>query len=232
MKKRIKSIAITCIVLSLLSALLSCSKKASVQAMFKAEDFEVGDSIFFGSYEQDNSVSNGNEEIEWIVLGKDYNKALLISKYVLDCKPYDLVDNSNSCSWETCSLRKWLNGDFIAAAFNNVEQAVILDSVITEYENLAPEGTPPPDDAIIDRVFILNEREVTTYFQSLESQNCFPTEFAIAQGADYTDKGCYWWLRSSKGWFKAGDGKSLAPGISGVRPAIWIKIVPPDSSQN
>ncbi len=45
---------------------------------------EVGDVIYFGSYEQDNNLSNGKEEIEWIVLAKENRKALLISKYALD----------------------------------------------------------------------------------------------------------------------------------------------------
>ena len=35
----------------------------------------VGDTIFFGEYEQDNNLSNGKEEIEWIVLAKENNKA-------------------------------------------------------------------------------------------------------------------------------------------------------------
>lgn len=29
---------------------------------------EIGSTVFFGSYEQDNDISNGKEEIEWIVL--------------------------------------------------------------------------------------------------------------------------------------------------------------------
>ena len=64
---------------------------------------EIGSYVFFGSYEQDNDTSNGKEDIEWIVLAKEGNKALVISKYALDCKQYH--PSMSDITWETCSLR-------------------------------------------------------------------------------------------------------------------------------
>ena len=42
---------------------------------------DVGHYVSFGSFEQDNNLNNGKEEIEWLVLAKEGNKVLLISRY-------------------------------------------------------------------------------------------------------------------------------------------------------
>ena len=55
----------------------------------KAKTVTVGDIISYGSYEQDADESNGKEPIEWLVLDVDGDKALMISKYGLDAKPYN-----------------------------------------------------------------------------------------------------------------------------------------------
>ena len=80
----------------------------------------------FGMYEQDNNNKNGKENIEWILIRRVDNKVLLISKYVLDCKCYD--ENSedyNHLTWESCSLRKWLNEEFFNEAFNYNEKMMM-----------------------------------------------------------------------------------------------------------
>ena len=48
----------------------------------------VGSTVRFGTYEQDNDVSNGPEEIEWTVLDVDGNRALLISRFGLESREY------------------------------------------------------------------------------------------------------------------------------------------------
>ena len=61
------------------------------------------DTITFGS-------DSNSDPIEWIVLEKEGNKALLLSKYLLAAYEYDDdVDNT----WENCTCRSWLNSDFI-----------------------------------------------------------------------------------------------------------------------
>ena len=42
------------------------------------------ETVLFGSYEQDGDAANGKEPIEWLVLDRDGDKALLLSKYALD----------------------------------------------------------------------------------------------------------------------------------------------------
>ena len=48
----------------------------------------VNDIVRFGRYEQDNTAENGMEDIEWVVLETKKEEALLITKYVLDCRPF------------------------------------------------------------------------------------------------------------------------------------------------
>ena len=48
---------------------------------------KVGSFILFGEYEQDNDESTGKEAIEWLVLDKQEDKMLVISRYGLDCQP-------------------------------------------------------------------------------------------------------------------------------------------------
>ena len=79
----------------------------------KNKNIKVGDYVNFGTYEQDNNTSNGKEEVEWLVLEVKDGKALIISKYALDCKPYNT--GLTGATWETCTLRKWLNNNFINA---------------------------------------------------------------------------------------------------------------------
>ena len=86
--------------------------------------------IPFGHYEQDNNPGNGPEPIEWLVLDIQDGKALLLSKYGLEAKAYNtkFVD----ITWENCTLRTWLNGEFLAKAFSAEEQSAIL---LTEVDN-------------------------------------------------------------------------------------------------
>jgi hypothetical protein len=84
-----------------------------------APDVQTGGYVTFGSYEQDNDLSNGKEDIEWLVLARENNKALLISRYSLDNQPYS--EHTEEVPWENCSLRKWLNDNFLNEAFSSDE---------------------------------------------------------------------------------------------------------------
>ena len=79
----------------------------------------VGDIVEFGRYPQD---SDGTERpIKWDVLAIENGRALLFSKYGLDCVRYhnEWVD----ITWEYCDLRRWLNDDFYNRALIEVSRA-------------------------------------------------------------------------------------------------------------
>ena len=98
----------------------------------------VGSYVTFGSYEQDNNTGNGQEPIEGLVLDYDAanHRVLLLSRYGLDAKPYNTayVD----ITWEKCTLRTWLNGEFMDQAFSKTEQGAILTTAVTTAKVRAP----------------------------------------------------------------------------------------------
>ncbi len=170
-----------------------------------------GDTIKFGAYEQDNDYTNGREAIEWIVLEKTKKSLLVISKYALD----QVANNTGytSFTWETCTLRKWLNEKFYSAAFNKTEQGLIKTVTLENLDNPQYNNTPGGNDTK-DKVFLLSlfdmrnsdygfSDEYDTYD---ENRRCGATAYAIAQGVRTykSDKiktkdgegACAWWLRS------------------------------------
>ena len=178
----------------------------------------VGDYVLFGAYEQDNDEADGKEDVEWLVLAREENRILVISRYVLDFKQYSA--SVSEVSWETCSLRTWLNSVFLNDAFSEEEQLRICD--------------------VIGKVFLLSQPDVYKYLDSEEARRCAPTAYAIAQGvitssrykADGRDT-CGWWLRTPySSNFNAAvitiDGAVSTLDVDlwlayyGVRPALWI----------
>lgn len=219
----------------------SADKAASVFEKYKAEKLkvaDVGDTLFFGKYEQDNVTSNGKEPIEWIVLAKEGSKILVVSAKALDCKQYNT--SYTNVTWETCSLRSWMNGTFLNTAFNLEEQQKIANTSVSADEN--PTYTTNPGNDTTDKVFLLGISEANRYFDSDEARKCIPTAYAKANGAynssRYTKGGvatCLWWLRSP-GYFQdvaaiVNDGGSVTYYGSIVsyadvciRPAMWITL--------
>ena len=188
----------------------------------------VGDYVTFGAYEQDNDTSNGKEDIEWKVLAKEDGKALLISRYGLDRKEYGAHG-----TWETCTLRNWLNVTFLNDAFSSDEQRQIADSMVTADKN--PEYDTDPGNDTTDKIFLLSIPEAEIYFSSDDERKCQPTDYAKEQGeyvnlsTDYQ----WWWLRSRGSYFSASyvraDGSIFSQGTGGfnegvVRPVLWIEL--------
>ncbi|MBR5347590.1 MAG: serine/threonine protein kinase, partial [Deltaproteobacteria bacterium] len=174
----------------------STEKAKEIFGKYKIEKIKtvsVGDIVYFGSYEQDNNTSNGKEDIEWLVLSKNGNKALIISKYALDCKQYN--SSFSDVTWETSTLRKWLNGTFLDAAFSTKEQSRIVSSTVTADQN--PSYNTSPGNNTTDKVFLLSITEVNRYFSSDSARQCRGTAYCYARGAYKADNGnCWWWLRS------------------------------------
>lgn len=201
---------------------------------------KVGDVIIFGAYEQDNDTSNGKEEIEWLVLAKEDNRVLVISKYALDCQPY--YKPYMDVTWETCTLRTWLNNDFLNTAFLDEEQLKLQSTIVSA--DINPKYSTDPGNNTKDVVFLLSISEAEEYFAGDEGRMCFPTKFAAANGAYVDDENgaCHWWLRSPGGRqsvaaYVCDDGVieccgrvrdligQLVLGTDiAVRPAMWIDL--------
>ena len=193
---------------------------------------EVGDYVFFGKYEQDNNTSNGAEDIEWLVLDKEDGKILVISKYVLDWQKYDASDD---CTWETCTLRQWLNDDFLNAAFSSDEKKMIPTVTVNVHreEELEYYHSYALGSATQDKVFLLSGTEAREYFGP-EGSCCRPTMYARSKGA-FASTGAastWWWLRSAYteghapcvSYYGGIDNFGKTTNNYGVRPAMWIEL--------
>ena len=207
--------------------------------------FTVGNYVTFGEYPQ-TTAGEDMTPIEWLVLARDGNKALLISRYGLDAQPYNT--DHTSVTWETCTLRTWLNVTFYNKAFSSDEQAAILTTSVDNGKNQGySKWSTSGGNNTEDKVFLLSYAEANKYFGvtydniSNTKSRVAPTAYAIAQGAwasssnktaDSTDAE-WWWLRSP-GFYQSSAAYVLGYGlfrgddvirVSGsVRPALWVNL--------
>ena len=207
--------------------------------------FTVGNYVTFGEYPQ-TTAGEDMTPIEWLVLARDGNKALLISRYWLDAQPYNT--DHTSVTWETCTLRTWLNVTFYNKAFSSDEQAAILTTSVDNGKNQGySKWSTSGSNNTEDKVFLLSYAEANKYFGvtydniSNTKSRVAPTAYAIAHGtwtsssnktADGTDAG-WWWLRSPGNYqdFAAvvdtdGSLRNITVNyVSGsVCPALWVNI--------
>ena len=174
------------------------NKKASEVRLLKSKEtlknIKVGSYIKFGMYEQDNNKSNGKEYIDWLVLEIKDNKAFVISKHLLDEQYYHT--ESTPVTWETCTLRKWLNNDFINAAFTAEEKAIIPTVTVSADKN--PLYDTDQGNATSDKVFLLSYTEAAVKYISVieKAGDTSATQYAISN-ADYIDsENPDYWLRT------------------------------------
>ena len=201
--------------------LLTCSAHAAQPTdLSTLQDAQPGDFISFGHYPQ-TSEGNDMTPIEWIVLAREDNTLTLLSRYVLDAKPYN--NEFAKVTWETCTLREWLNGEFYSTAFSDQEKPLIQESHLENKNN--PKNNTPGGAETDDLVFCLSLDELNQHI-SLRSDKrtnsmghsaaciAHPTDYARAQGVNITTLSsshvashhipenmvgtdtCWWWLRS------------------------------------
>ena len=189
----------------------------------------IGDTVMFGTYEQDGDTENGKEEIEWLILDRQENRVLLLSKLALDRQPYN--KSGESATWESCSLRQWLNETFYDVVFSNSEKMLVAASLITADQN-SEYNTNQGNDTT-DKVFLLSLDEIELYFPSDKNRICIPSSEASWSGHD--EPSCAWWSRTlginsgcAAGVNLSGEidfnGYGFKLSVLAVRPAIWIEL--------
>ena len=216
-------------------------KEADIKSTMDRAGFvnvKVGDVFTFGNYWQGKDKSAGKQPVEWQVLdvknvnNVKFTKALVISKYGLINHEYN--EECSDVTWETCTLRKWLNDTFIKDIFSPEEiKAVLLSDVSADKR---PWYNTNQGNDTKDKLFLLSIEEVEQYFNSDEKRQCKPTEYAINNGAlVYDYEHCCWWLRSvgdynyiaanvrEDGSIVTDDGEVDADNAS-VRPAFWLDL--------
>ena len=206
---------------------------------------KAGNIVKFGHYEQDNSQKNGMEPVEWIVLDVQDDKALLLSRYGLDVKPYH--NKLENVTWETCDIRKWLNDEFISTAFSTEEMSAVLWTDVDNSDSQGYKGwNTKGGNNTRDRIFLLSYAEVHQYLgleygDKKKKTRAEPTVYARNHGAyvnrSYkTEDGAdaaSWWLRSpGSAQRKAADvlyygslrDYTVNFNKAIVRPVLWIDL--------
>ena len=173
------------------------------------EHTKVGDTIFYGKYEQDGNENNGDEPIEWLILGKENNNTLLISKYILEKMRF-----GTGYYWKSSEIRSWMNNEFYNNSFSNYEKEHI-QKMITSNETE-------------DNIFCLSAEEARILFELDWDRVAYPTQklknanFKV--WSDMLDSG-EWWTRSIS---TATNGKGVVPveGDGNVRSAGTNPLAP------
>ncbi|MCD8119920.1 MAG: DUF6273 domain-containing protein [Lachnospiraceae bacterium] len=197
--------------------------EVSVEISF--DNLSIGDTVYFGSYEQDGDYANGKESIEWEVIDEQDGNYLLASTHTLAKQPYHTT--TENVTWATCYLRTWLNDTFLKEAFTETEQSYICTTTVSTqgggyWQSVNSEDTE-------DKVFILTSGEIVTYWEDSDDRNAPNTSVVDGMAED--------WLRSNSIRYHAqyvdytgstsysGEMRSLEVTIeTGVRPAIWVSV--------
>ena len=215
------------------------------------KDINVGDVVIMGNYaHQDSEVlyedADGNKydiwsiPVKWLVLDKVDGKALLLALYNVDVIAFDEGKQENS-TWETGTLRAWLNGEFRESAFNEKEQECMVETIVKTEANpvYGTEGGVESKDYI----FVLSVEEAERYLQKNEERSTqieppvnkekidWSKNIPIADTTDFYG----WWLRTpgeneKRMAYVSGFGEIHLEGAlvgdswTSVRPAIWIDL--------
>ena len=199
-----------------------------------------GNQVSFGTYEQDGDTSNGKEPIEWVVsetwVSNNKYIVMLLSKKALLVSQYN--EKLDDVTWQSCSLRKYLNNDFVKDAFTVEEQTLLFENEIQTLPN--PNSTENfTNFTTKDRVFVPDYGDYNEFDMFIEDRADLTA--AAKKQAEALDKDKYiensWWMRTEGQDFKHAltfnnPGEAVfetgdpVDSYCGVRVAVWLAIVP------
>jgi len=96
---------------------------------------------------------------DWYVLEKQNDKMLIITEKVIEKRAYH--NQKGEIAWETCDMRKYLNGEFYDS-FSESDRERIIEVVNGNPDN--PWYGTNGGNPTIDKIFLLNIEEVLKYF--------------------------------------------------------------------
>ena len=141
-----------------------------------------GDTLFMGTY--------AGEPLQWRVLDRDdaTGRVLLITEYVIEDIAY--LEGGGNTTWAECTLRPWLNGEFIETAFTADEQRFLVETMLmtpgsTKFQTRG--GSPTTD-----RVFCLSIEELQKYFRCMPERKTTATAHALEEGVSEFGGGAHW----------------------------------------
>ena len=183
-----------------------------------AADYITGaqvSSVWFGNYKQSSDGAGGFnvDPVKWRVLSNADGKLFLLSDQNLDACVY--YERYNIVTWETSTIRAWLNGtgefseeNFKDSAFSSGEDAAVCVTDVSNPDSVFDDRTVPGGSDTADKVFLLSRDEAmntaygfTNDIEPTDSRVSINTAYTGSGGSNYgwTSAGGsadYWWLRS------------------------------------
>lgn len=170
--------------------------------------FNIYRTIKFGRYYQGRLFFGKKIKtpIEWYILDREGNKFLLLSKYCIDKKEYNYIEEP--ITWEKSSIRNWLNNEkdindsFILMAFSKEELKKIVKTELINSDNV--EFNTKGGNNTLDKIFLLSVDEYNKYLKNYKCRVAVPTKYLEANSTfrlkikktkNINVKPC-WWLRS------------------------------------
>jgi uncharacterized protein YjdB len=175
LSKSVKGVLLTAIMATTILVMPTNEKQveaaSSVSSPRVTDKNVTYDCVYFGNYPQSDATGEKKDPIKWRVLSVSGNDAFLMADVNLDLAPYNDSFHEErswaygvswsaeqiqkydemlnmSVTWETCTLRSWLNGygsesnkcgvdytnnNFIDTAFTESEQKSIITSTVVNY---------------------------------------------------------------------------------------------------
>ena len=209
-------------------------------------DVLAWDTITFGNYWQEdtNEDYETNKEddklpIRWRVLSVEGDDAFLMADQAIESLPFD--EEGSAVTWEKCSLRKWLNEEFIKEAFTEEEQAAIKETTVVNKGNEEYNTDAGADTQ--DKIYLLSIDEAADTKYGFEESDKAPfhrtspaREAAQTMYSSEAHNAFYWWLRSPGdencvscvGTAGDGDSHGITPENYGaVRPVLHLDLSAP-----
>jgi len=184
----------------------------------------------------------------WRILDERDGKALLLCEDIIERCAYN--DALAHVTWETCTLRKHLNGEFLEG-FSLEERARIALARNDNPDNTwgRMQGEPfntPGGNPTEDYAFLLNVEEVLKYYPGLKlRKDCDGDEWWYESDdrlvSKHNGEAVWWWLRSpgysqNHAAYVSCDGDVDLYGThvrretGGARPALWLNLESDESS--
>lgn len=184
--------------------------------------------VNLGNYPQNDITGKLLEPIEWVVIREDRAKVLLLSKMILDAKPFCQEESGwvFGNAWDVSSVREWLNDTFLRKAFSEEEQRNIIPVSLDNHKDHLFQG-----DNTTDTIYLFSPDEFATDC-SEKLKQVEATPYAIQNGDSMFKLNHDWWLRLPTLGTK--NSAVLQYGMVanhqcpstlylGVRPAMWVK---------
>lgn len=200
---------------------------------------QVGEKILFGDF-------------EWNVLDIQGDRALLITEYIIEQRPYNNVYKETT--WADCSMRQYLSGEFYDR-FTEADKLRICSVTNKNSDNQWYKTNGGEDTQ--DHIFLLSMEEIVCQYFGDSSEKLYNPKKnqrywferkdqnnsrRIARLENNKTQVWWWWTRTPgrvgvKAVYVHGDGNigiqgnnilkgNIADGMctGGVRPALWLKL--------